>query len=302
MLAPVVLFVYNRRSHTERLIHSLVANPLASESKLIIYADGAKGERDRKEVEEVRDYIKTIQGFKEVFIVEQKENKGLAQNVIEGVTEVVNRYGRVIVLEDDLILSPHFLTFMNQALDLYENELKVGHIQGCDFTNSAQLPYTFLIKWTGSWGWATWKRAWSFFNPNGAELLQELKQRKLNKKFDFGGAYPFTRMLHRQVKGDNDSWAIRWNASLFLNDILSLNVGRSLVQNKGFDGSGTHCGGGELYGSRLWMNPLPLEKIEPIEENLQARAIFRNYYKQTQGFWAKVKRRIKRTLQGDFKS
>ncbi len=302
MLAPIVLFVYNRKSHTEQLIRSLVANPLASESKLIIYADGAKSEQDRKEVEEVRAYIKTIQGFKEIFLVEQKGNKGLAQNVIEGVTEVVNRYGRVIVLEDDLVLSPYFLTFMNQALDLYENEPKVGHIQGCDFTNSTDLPYTFLIKWTGSWGWATWKRAWRFFNPDGAILFKELKQRKLNKSFDFDGAYPFTRMLQRQVKGENDSWAIRWNASLFLNDILSLNVGRSLVQNRGFDGSGTHCGGGDLYGSHLWMEQLPLDKIEPIEENLEARAILKKYYKQTQGFWPKVKRRVKRILQGDFKA
>lgn len=301
-LAPIILFVYNRKDHTERLIRSLLANELAQESDLIIYSDGPKTDQDIPLVEEVRSYIQTIRGFQNISIVEQQKNKGLAQSVIDGVTQVVNTYGKVIVLEDDLVLAPYFLAFMNDALEKYEAVPQVGHIQGCDFTNSNDLPATFLIKWTGSWGWATWNRAWVYFNPNGVELLSELKKRKLNKQFDFDGAYPFTRMLERQVRGENDSWAIRWNASLFLRDILSLNVGRSLVQNKGFDGSGTHCGGEELYGSNLWLSELPVEKIQPIEENLKARTVFRQYYKQTQGVWAKVKRRIKRTLKGDFKA
>lgn len=302
MLSPILLFVYNRLEHTKQLISSLLDNSLAKESELFIYADGARNTEDEKGVKEVRSYIQTIRGFKKVTIIEQNENKGLARSIIDGVTEQVNHFGKVIVLEDDLVVAPYFLTFMNQALELYQDEPRVGHIQACDFTNSTELPHTFLIRWTGSWGWATWKDSWALFNPNGQELLHELKKRRLNKIFDFNGAYPFTKMLHKQVNGGNDSWAIRWNATLFLNNILSLNVGRSLVSNKGFDGSGTHCGGGDLYGSRLWMTDLPLEKIDPIKENLEARVIFQKYYKQTQGFWAKVRRRIKRTLKGDFKA
>ena len=302
MLSPILLFVYNRLEHTKQLISSLLDNSLAKESELFIYADGARNTEDEKGVKEVRSYIQTIRGFKKVTIIEQNENKGLARSIIDGVTEQVNHFGKVIVLEDDLVVAPYFLTFMNQALELYQDEPRVGHIQACDFTNSTELPHTFLIRWTGSWGWATWKDSWALFNPNGQELLHELKKRRLNKIFDFNGTYPFTKMLHKQVNGENDSWAIRWNATLFLNNILSLNVGRSLVSNKGFDGSGTHCGGGDLYGSRLWMTDLPLEKIDPIKENLEARTIFQKYYKQTQGFWAKVRRRIKRTLKGDFKA
>ena len=302
MLSPILLFVYNRLEHTKQLISSLLDNSLAKESELFIYADGARNTEDEKGVKEVRSYIQTIRGFKKVTIIEQNENKGLARSIIDGVTEQVNHFGKVIVLEDDLVVAPYFLTFMNQALELYQDEPRVGHIQACDFTNSTELPHTFLIRWTGSWGWATWKDSWALFNPNGQELLHELKKRRLNKIFDFNGTYPFTKMLHKQVNGENDSWAIRWNATLFLNNILSLNVGRSLVSNKGFDGSGTHCGGGDLYGSRLWMTDLPLEKIDPIKENLEARVIFQKYYKQTQGFWAKVRRRIKRTLKGDFKA
>ena len=232
--------------------------------------------------------------------MERSENWGLARNIIDGVTTQVNRYGKVIVLEDDLVVAPYFLQFMNDALEVYKNEPRVGHIQACDFTQDSSLPATFLIKWTGSWGWATWDRAWKHFNPNGNELLQELEERKLTHVFDFNGKYGFTRMLRRQIEGKNNSWAIRWNASLFLKDILSLNVGRSLVQNEGFDGSGTNCGGGGLYASHLYLQPLFITPISPIEENKEARQAFIRYYARTNSFWAKAIRRIKRTLKGDF--
>ena len=298
--APILLFVYNRPEHTQRCIESLKRNLLATDSTLYIYADGAKDDTQKPAVNEVRSYIHTIRGFKETIIIERDENWGLARNIIDGVTTQVNKYGRVIVLEDDLVVAPYFLQFMNDALETYQNEPKVGHIQACDFTQDSSLPDTFLIKWTGSWGWATWDRAWKHFNPNGKELLQELEQRKLTRTFDFNGKYGFTRMLRRQIKGKNNSWAIRWNASLFLKDILSLNVGRSLVQNEGFDGSGTNCGGGGLYASHLHLAPLPVEKISPVQENLIARQTFVRYYGRTNSFWAKAIRRIKRTLKGDF--
>ena len=298
--APILLFVYNRPEHTRRCIESLLKNSLASESNLFIYADGAKDSTQQEAVNEVRNYIRSIQGFKQITLMERSENWGLARNIIDGVTTQVNRYGKVIVLEDDLVVAPYFLQFMNDALEVYKNEPRVGHIQACDFTQDSSLPATFLIKWTGSWGWATWDRAWKHFNPNGNELLQELEERKLTHVFDFNGKYGFTRMLRRQIEGKNNSWAIRWNASLFLKDILSLNVGRSLVQNEGFDGSGTNCGGGGLYASHLYLQPLLITPISPIEENKEARQAFIRYYARTNSFWAKAIRRIKRTLKGDF--
>ena len=298
--APILLFVYNRPSHTRRCIESLLKHSLASESHLFIYADGAKDESQQETVNEVRSYIRSIQGFKQVTLIERNENWGLARNIIDGVTTQVNRYGKVIVLEDDLIVAPYFLQFMNDALETYKDEPKVGHIQACDFTQDPTLPETFLIKWTGSWGWGTWDRAWKHFNPNGKELLKKLEERKLTYTFDFNGKYGFTRMLRRQIEGKNNSWAIRWNASLFLEDILSLNVGRSLVQNEGFDGTGTNCGGGGLYSSNLHLNKLNVIRINPIEENQEARKAFMRYYGRTNSFWAKAIRRIKRTLKGDF--
>ncbi|MBR6455506.1 MAG: glycosyltransferase [Prevotella sp.] len=299
-LAPILLFVYNRPEHVRRGVASLLANELAGESELFVFSDAAKDEASKSEVSEVRRFVRSIKGFKAVHIVERTENWGLARSIIDGVTQMLERYDRVIVLEDDLVLAPYFLRFMNDALETYKNEDRVGHIQACDFTQNPTLPDTFLIKWTGSWGWATWRRAWRHFNPDGRQLLDELKRRKLTRRFDFNGKYGFTRMLRRQIEGKNNSWAIRWNASLFLADVLSLNVGRSLVQNEGFDGSGTNCGSGGLYASNLWTKPLPVVKIQPIEENEDARNAFEKYYAHTNSFCAKAIRRLKRTLKGDF--
>lgn len=299
-LAPILLFVYNRPEHLKRMVESLSRNPLADESELFVFSDAPKTEADEENVAYVRRYVHAIGGFRKVTVVERDENWGLARSIIDGVTRLVNEYGRVIVLEDDLVVAPYFLQFMNDALEMYKDEPKVGHIQACDFTKDLSLPETFLIKWTGSWGWATWDRAWKYFNPDGAALLKELEDRHLTYRFDFNGKYGYTRMLRRQIEGKNNSWAIRWNASLFLNDILSLNVGRSLVQNEGFDGSGTNCGGGGLYDSNLSQVPVMLKKILPIRENEQARRAYVRYYARTNSFFAKAIWRIKRTLKGDF--
>lgn len=294
--APILLFVYNRPEHARQAIRSLQRNALAARSPLFVYADAARTPADAEAVRATRAIAAQAEGFASVTLVQRDENWGLARNIIDGVTTLTDRFGQVIVVEDDLVVSPYFLQFMNDALEAYRDEPRVGHIQACDFTGDPSLPDTFLIKFTGSWGWATWKRAWQHFNPDGRALLRALEERRLTRTFDFGGCYPFTRMLRRQVEGRNNSWAIRWNASLFLADILSLNVGRSLVQNNGFDGSGTHCGDEDLYRSSLWMQPLPVERIRPVEENLAARRAFARYYRRTNGFWAKVKRRLRRML------
>ena len=296
MLAPILLFAYNRPRHLQHTVEALAHNPLAQESELFVFSDGARTEDDCEDVELVRSYIHTIEGFKTVHRIERDRNYGLAANIIDGVTDIVNRYGRVIVLEDDLVTAPGFLQFMNDALDTYADEPRVGHIQAYDFTQNPRLPETFLIKFTGSWGWATWQRAWQHFNPDGQYLLNELHRRHLTRRFDFNGKYGFTRMLRRQVEGKNNSWAIRWNASLFLQDILSLNVGRSLVQNEGFDGSGTHCGADHLYEARLYKERLRVEKISPVAENLEARKIFERYYARTNSLWAKGMRRLQSLL------
>ena len=173
-LAPIVLFIYNRPWHTQQTVETLQKNELANESELFIYSDAAKNEQASESVNAVREYIKTINGFKEITIILRDKNWGLADSIIDGVTKIVNEYGRIIVLEDDLVTSPYFLKFMNEGLTMYENEDKVASIHGYIYPID-NLPNTFFIKGADCWGWATWKRAWDVFEPNGQKILDELK-------------------------------------------------------------------------------------------------------------------------------
>ena len=293
-LAPILLFTYNRPSHTRQTLNALLGNELSNESELFIFSDGYKGIEEKNEVMEVRQLVRSIKGFKKIHITEHGVNLGLAKNIIEGVTQVIETYENVIVLEDDLITSPYFLTFMNEALDMFEEEKRIGHVHGYCYP-LPKLPDAFLTKWTGSWGWATWERAWRQFNPDGNILLKEIETRRLARAFDFNGQYPYTRMLRRQVKGQNNSWAIRWSASLFLNDMLSVNAGKSLVENIGFDGSGTHSSSQDIYATNLYPKKLSIN-IPSIEENHTVRRSIERYYGKTNSFWAKVRRRIQRHL------
>lgn len=282
MLAPVALFVYNRPKHTRQTVEALQKNELAGESELFIFADGLKKPEHADAVCEVRQYVRTVEGFKSVTIVERDENYGLARSIITGVTEIVNRFDRIIVLEDDLVTSPYFLRYMNEALELYKNDKEVISIHGYIYPVRAKLPETFFLRGADCWGWATWRRGWNLFEPAGQLLLNELKNRKLTKQFDFDGAYPYTKMLTQQVTGGNNSWAIRWYAAAFLKDKLTLYPGKSLVFNTGIDASGTHCMvTTDIFDTEISRNPLKVEKI-PLEENVVARQAVRNFFRSSQ--------------------
>jgi hypothetical protein len=247
-LAPIALFVFNRPEHTARTLEALAKNPLAKHSALIVFADGPRAfpnqpEREALEKQkclEVQEIIKTQQGFLAIELRARDKNAGLAQSIIEGVSSVIRTHGKIIVLEDDLITSPIFLDWMNRGLQTFEEDESVAEIHGY----SMPFPKTelaYYLKGADCWGWATWKRAWDLFEANGTQLLQTIRQRKLEKEFDLYGAYPYTQMLQDQIDGRVNSWAIRWHASCFLHNKLCLYPGQSLIQNIGFDASGTHC-------------------------------------------------------------
>lgn len=278
--APVLLFVYNRPALTERCVSSLLRSPLAAESELIVFSDGAKGEADRDAVNEVRAYVRTIRGFKSVEINENPVNMGLADNIIHGVTECVERFGKVIVMEDDLVVSPCFLDFMNRALVLYENVEEVVNINSHVLEGPQRFPDNFLISFADSWGWATWKRGWDLFEPDGRVLLERIKKMRASKRFDLG--YHFVRMLREQIEGKNNSWAIRWNASIFVNGRVSLNAGRPLTVNTGFGKDATHCNTPDLFGVKLFTGNLAPRLILPAVEDPEARNSLRfNYMVRT---------------------
>ena len=291
MLAPIILFVYNRLTHTSRVVKALLANEQASSSDLFIYSDAPKTEQTKKDVEEIRSYLRDIRGFKSITIVERETNLGLAKNIIDGVTSVLNKYGKAIILEDDLLVSPYFLTYMNKALDIYEKEEQVISIHGYVYPVKKSLPETFFIKGADCWGWATWKRGWDFFCSDGKYLLKEIEKRNLKKEFDFENSYPYCRMLKHQIERKNDSWAIRWYASAFLHDKLTLYPGRSLVCQIGMDGSGTHCNANEMFDVHLSNSPIVLSKMD-IQESKQGRNAFIYYFRYVM-FYYKVKARLK---------
>lgn len=277
-LAPIALFVYKRPRHTQQTLESLAANEGASESELFIFCDGPKRPEDAKAVEEVRRLVKSRQWCGKINIIERDKNLGLANSIISGVTQVVTAYGKIIVLEDDMVSSPYFLKFMNDALEFYETEERVISIHGYVYPIKTQLPETFFIKDTGCWGWATWKRGWDLFEADGQKLLKELEERRLTKKFDMNGSYNFTKMLRDQTQGKNDSWAIRWQASAFLKDKLTLFPGKSLIKNIGFDSTGTHCNVTNSFDVEVTMKPIKIEKIS-IQENPDGLKEFERYFK-----------------------
>lgn len=275
--SPIILFVYNRLWHTQKTVESLLQNEISKKSKLIIFSDGAKSEKDIDKVKSVRDFIKTINGFNEIEIIERDKNYGLAENIINGVTLIINNYKKVIVVEDDLYVSSFFLKFMNDALDFYENEEKVGSIHGYVYPVDGNLPETFFIKGADCWGWGTWERAWNLFEKNGEILSKQLKSNNLIKEFNLGDSYNYYKMLQNQIKGKNNSWAVRWHASLFLNNKLTLYPGRSLVKNIGADDTGTHVKKTEVYTNILADQPININKIE-LSESEYAKKLFINYF------------------------
>ena len=295
-LAPIALFAYDRLSHLRQTVESLKENDFAKDSDIFIFSDGPRGNSSVSKVEEVREYLTKIDGFKNIKIIKRESNFGLAKSIISSVTEVLELYGKVIVLEDDIVTSPFFLKFMNASLELYEKEEKVISIHGYIYPVESKLPETFFIRGADCWGWATWKRGWDLFENNGSLLFEELKKRNLMKAFDFNGTYPFTEMLKAQIVGENNSWAIRWYASAFLNNKLTLYPGRSLVCNIGNEGSGTHCGVNYSYDVTLAQTAIDVKGIE-VSENGDARKAFEEFFQtQKSSFFIRLKLKIKEIL------
>ncbi|PIW69277.1 MAG: glycosyl transferase [Ignavibacteriales bacterium CG12_big_fil_rev_8_21_14_0_65_30_8] len=277
LLAPICLFVYKRLDLTKKTVTALLDNLYSKESELFIFSDAAKDENDILHVNEVRNYINTIEGFKKVHIINRENNLGLAESIIKGVTEIINAYGKVIVLEDDLITSKYFLQFMNEGLEKFENENRVISIHGYVYPIKNKLPETFFLKGTDCWGWATWKDQWDTFEKDGKVLLNKLKEKKLSYYFDYNGTTNNIKMLKRQINGEINSWAIRWHASAFLQNKLTLNPGKSLVKNIGVSGDSTHMKKTLIYDTDIYQKPIELINI-PIEENILVKKEIEKFF------------------------
>jgi hypothetical protein len=295
-LAPIALFVYNRPDHTRRTISYLQQNLLADESRLFIFCDAAKTDADKAKVEQVRQLAQEVSGFKSIKVILRDHNLGLAESIISGVTQLVYEYGKVIVFEDDLLSSPHTLQYFNDALTKYANHEQVMHI-GAYMYNlpDKNLPEAFFYRAATSWGWATWARAWKNFEPDVDTLINQFDTLKI-ARFSIEGKMNFWKQIEQFKAGKNNSWAIRWYASIFLKNGLTLNPSQSLIQNIGHDGTGVHSNNEDIYHVQMARKQVT-QFPDVIQENEQAYKAIKHFLANRKGtLLQRVRRFVKQQM------
>ncbi len=247
--APIVLFIYNRADHTQKTLEVLSQNILADKSDLFIFADGPKenaSEEQLLKIQKTREVAKSQKWCKEVTVIESEKNKGLAASIISGVTDIINKYGKIIVLEDDIVTGKYFLQFMNDALNKYIKDKTVWHITGWrDPVKDTQNNSSFFYPIMDCWGWATWADRWQYYKKDTKYYLNIFNE-KMKYHFNIEGTAGNFSQIEENDKGLINTWAIFWSATIFLNKGLCLAPSKSLVKNIGFDNSGVHCGDNEF--------------------------------------------------------
>jgi hypothetical protein len=242
MPAPIILFVYNRPEHTRQTVASLQACDLARESHLYVFADGPKSPADAPGVQAVRQFLQSVVGFAGVTVAAREENRGLARSVISGVTEVLQKHGRAVVLEDDLVFARNYLQFMNDALDAYRGSKHIFSVSGYSYPLPVPADFTddvYLLPRASSWGWATWRDRWEQADWEVADYPQFLLSQSVQDGFAEGGR-DLVYMLQKQQRGRIDSWAVRWSYAHYKHGAYCLFPAKSKVHNTGNDKSGTH--------------------------------------------------------------
>ena len=279
--SPIVLFAYNRPTHTQRTLDALSSNPEAIESDLYIYTDGPKSKMtddNFKKINQVIDIAKREKRFKTVELRVGEKNRGLANSIVSGVTEIVEKHGRVIVLEDDIETSSGFLKYMNDALKIYENNDKVMHLSGYMYPNKEDLPETFFFNVPLCWGWATWSKSWKHFSNDSVYLWNQLKNKKLLNSLDKFGSDYLSSQLADNISGKLNTWFIKWHASVLLQNGYTLFPKKSLVENFGFDNTGVHNGVHTEFKHDHLVSNIKVESID-LAENKNAELIIKDFYK-----------------------
>jgi hypothetical protein len=280
-LAPIAVFAYIRPQHLARLLESLAQNPESGQSSVYVFSDGAKGTGDEAHVRETREVVRRFTGLPMLELVERPQNLGLAASIIDGVTRLVREHGRVIVLEDDLVLSRTFLAYMNAALEHYKDESRVFHVSGymapLDLETQADA---IFLPYINSHGWGTWARAWNAFDASASGAAELLAKRAARKKFDLDGTYTFSRMLQAHLAKKNNSWAIRWYLSVFRQNGLALYPRVSLTENRGFGDFATHTVGPIPLHASASAHDVLLQNFPPVEVDEQSFARLRQLYRR----------------------
>lgn len=287
--APICLFTYNRLNETKETIRHLKNNFLASKSDLFIFSDGGKPGNSCDKILNLRKYLRSVKGFKSVTVFESEFNLGLAESIISGVSRIIKIYGKVIVLEDDLLTTPNFLNFMNQSLDYYESFDTVQSINGFSLDINSKTHY-FQIR-PFPWGWATWEKYWdeSIFSK---ELIKDLilSDRSITSKFRNSCGNDISKMLLNSLNGINDSWYVRWCFNHFVNHNYSFYPVRSFVYNIGFGPEATHCNGINPYNFILDNGVIKtFDFNEDISLSNNLNKSFLNYFTFKHKFFTRIK-------------
>lgn len=303
-LAPIILFLYNRPDCTMRTLDALAASELAKESELFIYCDGPKtgaNEAMYTRIKETRHIAQNASGFKKIHCIMQEYNKGLAASVIDAVTNIIRQYGTVIVLEDDIIVSRGFLSYMNRALEKYRNTTNVMQISGFNFPLYGNHKWnkhdSYFLRLSSTWGWGTWKDKWAKLehNAEGYELLKT--DANLAKSFDFNGCYPYTQHLLAQMEYGIDSWGIKWWWTVFRSNGLVLFPSKSLVQNIGFGKDATHTNASDPFYDKYFDSKAEVTSFpDRIEENARARKATEKYIKRALGSEVSLRHKIRHLI------
>lgn len=299
MYAPVVVFGYNRKEHLEKTLFALENNELADKTDVYIFIDGYRGDKDRKNVEEVKKFLETFKkrrNFKSLNISVSDVNKGLAKSVISGVSEIIDKEGKVIVLEDDLVTASDFLVYMNEALDFYKCDESIWSITGytLPLKGLKNLQEDVYLSYRAcSWAWGTWKERWETVDWEVKDFSVLCKDKKMQKQLNRGGREMF-QMLKAQQEGKNNSWAIRWCYSQSKQNKYTIHPKYCKVQNIGSDGTGENSLATKKYMTYIDETPINLQNVAPNKKILKQ---FRDYYRLTlEEIWilgcAKIKRDI----------
>lgn len=286
--------MHARADHTRKTLEALKANTLAGQSDLFVFCDAARSEAELLAVREVRAIVDALTGFLSVTIVCRSENFGLARSIIDGVSSVVQRHGRVIVLEDDLVTAPHFLAFMNEALDRYEGVPQVWHVNGWTYPIESEPDsaphFTSVME---CWGWATWADRWSHFRKDPGDLLKRWTPAMIHR-FNIEGGYDYWGDVRRNAHGTMNTWAVFWYATLFERDGLCLSPSQSFVENIGIDGSGSNSGSRDIYAAVKIRDAMPGRwPTEPVADHDAFEAVRDFLLSRRAPLWRRVARRVK---------
>lgn len=254
--APILVLGYKRPDHLLSAIASLKLNPEASKSAIYIAIDGPKSMAEETLVKRCREIAHQVTGFKELHVWSQERNIGLAKSVISNVSRILELHKCLIVVEEDLVVSSDFLRFMNLSLAKYEHEDIVASVHGFQYPINLHENECVFMRGTDCWGWATWADRWCKANFNSLQLISSIELAGLRSEFDLDGVVNNFRMLQDQAAGKIDSWAIRWHASMFVRNMITLFPPKTLVLNNGLDGSGTHEGESRIFSNSFETNAI----------------------------------------------